>query len=58
MPWNGCEVCHPEIFMGRKRGATKYSMQEIEQDKFCGACHTTVAFPVEDCGRCHSQPGK
>ncbi len=44
--------------MGRKRGATKYSMQEIEQDKFCGACHTTVAFPVEDCGRCHSQPGK
>jgi len=56
--WNGCEVCHPELFMGRKRGATKYSMKEIEQGKFCGVCHTTVAFPIEDCGRCHSQPVK
>jgi c(7)-type cytochrome triheme protein len=56
--WNGCEVCHPELFMGRKRGATKYSMKEIEQGKFCGVCHTTVAFPLEDCARCHSQPVK
>ncbi len=56
--WNGCEVCHPDLFMGRKRGATKYSMKEIEQGKFCGVCHTTVAFPLEDCSRCHSQPAK
>jgi c(7)-type cytochrome triheme protein len=56
--WNGCEVCHPEIFMGGRRGATKYSMKEIEQGKFCGVCHTTVAFPLEDCSRCHSQPAK
>ncbi len=56
--WNGCEVCHPEIFMGGHRGATKYSMKEIEQGKFCGVCHTTVAFPIQDCSRCHSQPVK
>ncbi len=56
--WNGCEVCHPEIFMGGRRGATTYTMKEIEQGKFCGVCHTTVAFPLEDCSRCHSQPVK
>jgi c(7)-type cytochrome triheme protein len=56
--WNGCEVCHPEIFKGGKRGATAYSMQEIEQGKFCGVCHTTVAFPLANCDRCHSTPVK
>ena len=51
--WNGCEVCHPEIFAGGKRGATKYSMDEINQSKFCGVCHGTVAFPLAECDRCH-----
>jgi len=54
--WNGCEVCHPEIFIGVKRGATKYSMVEIYNGKFCGACHGSVAFPLLDCQRCHSKP--
>jgi c(7)-type cytochrome triheme protein len=54
--WNGCELCHPEIFVGVKRGATRYSMVEIFQGKYCGACHTTVAFPLLDCQRCHSRP--
>jgi len=56
--WNGCEVCHPEIFAGGKRGATKYSMDEINQTKFCGVCHGTVAFPLAECDRCHSKPAK
>lgn len=51
--WNGCEVCHPDIFAGVKKGATKYSMIEIFDGKFCGACHGTVAFPNIDCQRCH-----
>lgn len=54
--WNGCEVCHPEIFVGVKKGATKYSMVEIFEGRYCGACHLTVAFPVLDCQRCHSRP--
>jgi c(7)-type cytochrome triheme protein len=54
--WNGCAVCHPEIFIGVKKGSTKYSMVEIFDGKFCGACHTTVAFPLMDCQRCHSKP--
>lgn len=54
--WNGCEVCHPEIFVGVKKGATKYTMVEIFEGKYCGACHTNVAFPLTDCQRCHTKP--
>ena len=53
--WNGCELCHPEIFVGVKKGTTKYSMIEIFQGKYCGVCHTTVAFPLQDCQRCHTK---
>jgi c(7)-type cytochrome triheme protein len=54
--WNGCELCHPEIFIGVKKGKTKYSMPEIFEGKYCGVCHTSVAFPLIDCQRCHTQP--
>jgi len=54
--WNGCEVCHPEIFTGVKKGATKYSMIDIFESRFCGVCHGTVAFPNIDCQRCHAKP--
>ncbi len=54
--WNGCELCHPDIFVGVKKGATKYSMVEIFEGKYCGACHTNVAFPLTDCQRCHTKP--
>ncbi|MBI4687618.1 MAG: hypothetical protein HY756_07530 [Nitrospirae bacterium] len=52
--WNGCEMCHPDIF-GIKRGATKYSMQDIFAGKYCGACHGKVSFPLLDCQRCHTK---
>ena len=54
--WNGCEVCHPEVFIGVKKGSTKYSMVEIFDGKFCGVCHGKVAFPLLECYRCHTQP--
>ncbi len=54
--WNGCELCHPEIFIGVKKGTTKYSMVEIYEGKYCGVCHSTVAFPLLDCQRCHTKP--
>ena len=53
--WNGCELCHPEIFLGIKQGMTKYSMVEIYDGKYCGVCHIKVAFPLLDCQRCHSE---
>ena len=52
--WNGCELCHPEIFIGIKKGITTYSMVEIYDHKYCGACHISVAFPFFDCQRCHT----
>jgi c(7)-type cytochrome triheme protein len=54
--WNGCELCHPEIFFGVKKGMTKYTMPEIFEGKYCGVCHRTVAFPLIDCQRCHAKP--
>jgi c(7)-type cytochrome triheme protein len=54
--WNGCELCHPEIFVGVKKGTSHYTMVEITEGKSCGVCHTKVAFPLADCQRCHSKP--
>jgi len=51
--WNGCELCHPEIFAATKRGVLRYSMFNIKAGQYCGACHGKVAFPVESCGGCH-----
>jgi hypothetical protein len=28
-------------------------MKHILDDKFCGACHMKVAFPIDDCKACH-----
>ncbi len=55
--WNGCEVCHPDIFP-IKKGAAKYTMHEIERGEYCGVCHDKVAFPILDCKRCHKGGGK
>ncbi len=54
--WCGCELCHPEIFVGVKKGLTKYSMADIYEGKYCGVCHIKVAFPLLDCQRCHTKP--
>jgi c(7)-type cytochrome triheme protein len=54
--WNGCELCHPDIFGAVKRGAVKYAMGEIFEGRYCGACHVSVAFPLQDCQRCHARP--
>jgi c(7)-type cytochrome triheme protein len=51
--WNGCEVCHPDIFP-IKKGATRYTMFEIDSGEYCGVCHDKVAFPLLACERCHS----
>ena len=53
--WNGCEVCHPDIFVGIKKGTTKYTMVDLFEGKYCGVCHDKVAFPQTDCTRCHSK---
>lgn len=54
--WNGCELCHPDVFPAVKRGSVGYTMTEIFAGKYCGACHVSVAFPMYDCQRCHVKP--
>ena len=50
--WLNCTSCHGRIF--RTRGI-KMSMEKINKGELCGACHGRgVAFPVEDCARCHT----
>ncbi len=53
--WNGCELCHPAIY-AVQRGARANSMVMIFEGDSCGVCHTTVAFPLIDCQRCHTVP--
>lgn len=50
--WNGCELCHPEIF-GIKLGSDQFHMHDVLEGKYCGVCHGKVAFPPYDCRRCH-----
>lgn len=54
--WNGCEICHPDIFPSVKKGTLKYSMFEISGGQYCGLCHNTVAFPINHCQKCHVHP--
>lgn len=54
--WNGCEVCHPEIFPATKKGATRYTMFQISGGQYCGVCHGKVAFPIRACEKCHIHP--
>jgi c(7)-type cytochrome triheme protein len=54
--WNGCEVCHPDIFPSVKKGMLKYTMFQICEGQYCGVCHNHVAFPLNDCQRCHTHP--
>jgi len=54
--WNGCEVCHPEIFPPAVKEAVQYTMLQIYDGQYCGVCHGKVAFPLSECGRCHTKP--
>ena len=49
-----CANCHDAIFTPKK-GANPMSMADIMLGKKCGICHGSVAFPVTECRRCHSQ---
>lgn len=53
--WSGCELCHPDIFGVTTEGRSIYGMGDIFNGKYCGACHGIVAFPNQDCQRCHTK---
>lgn len=50
-----CSACHPDIFNIKKKGTKAFTMENNIFGNYCGACHMRVAFPMNDCRRCHSQ---
>ncbi|MDP2278638.1 MAG: cytochrome c3 family protein [Nitrospirota bacterium] len=51
--WLDCSNCHPDIFNIKKKTTKHFSMELSLEGKFCGVCHLKVAFPLNDCKRCH-----
>lgn len=51
--WLDCSNCHPDIFNIQKKTTKHFSMTLSLDGKFCGVCHLQVAFPIQDCKRCH-----
>jgi len=49
-----CSSCHPEIFKIKREGTVSFSMKNSLYGNYCGACHMRVAFPMNDCKRCHT----
>lgn len=49
-----CSSCHPEIFNIKKKSTADFTMEMNIYGAFCGACHMKVAFPMNDCKRCHN----
>lgn len=54
--WNGCALCHPDIYASTKAGTVKYSMFQIFEGESCGVCHGNVAFSLFLCEKCHKKP--
>jgi len=53
--WNGCELCHPDIFPIAQKDTVHISMFWNIEGRYCGACHNKVAFPLNNCQGCHSR---
>ena len=52
-----CSSCHPDIFAIKSRTTEDFTMGNLIYGNFCGACHMLVAFPMNDCRRCHTSMG-
>jgi c(7)-type cytochrome triheme protein len=52
-----CSSCHPDIFNIKKKTTADFTMDSNIYGNFCGACHLQVAFPMNDCRRCHTSMG-
>ncbi len=54
-----CADCHQSGIFKMKKGADTITMKDINEGKFCGACHNgTKAFSAKDaanCSKCHKK---
>jgi c(7)-type cytochrome triheme protein len=51
--WLDCSSCHPEIFNIKKKTTENLRKVNMLKGESCGMCHLKVAFPLNDCKRCH-----
>lgn len=51
--WLDCDICHPDIFDYDEPRPGRFDKKTMLRGKSCGACHLKVAFPMDDCHRCH-----
>jgi len=51
--WLDCSSCHPELFNIKKKSTESLRMINMIQGRSCGVCHLRVAFPLDDCKKCH-----
>ncbi len=54
-----CKVCHADLEIKMRAGASNARMEEIVAGKSCGACHNgKIAWESDRCDLCHSgKPG-
>lgn len=49
-----CQVCHTELEFSFFKGENDITHDDIEQGRYCGACHDNgIAFGADNCKRCH-----
>jgi len=53
--WLTCESCHAGLFE-MEQGTSEMSKAKMIAGENCGVCHGSVAFPIDDCKRCHNVP--
>ena len=53
MKWLDCGDCHPGIFNVKVKSTMHFEMKYVLEGRFCGVCHLSVAFPLNNCKRCH-----
>ncbi len=51
--WLDCSNCHPDIFNIKKKSTENLRKSYMLEGESCGLCHLRVAFPLNDCKRCH-----
>ncbi|MBI5741476.1 MAG: hypothetical protein HZA16_12280 [Nitrospirae bacterium] len=51
--WLDCSSCHPELFNIKKKSTESLRMINMIRGDSCGVCHLRVAFPLDDCKKCH-----
>ena len=51
--WLDCSSCHPELFNIKIKTTKSLRMSNMINGESCGVCHLSVAFPLDDCKKCH-----